>query len=163
MIPTVPFGRSRFTRGAWRSAVTAVAFAPLAACYATHPFETGVTPEGEVAQFELNDRGQEALTPSVGANVRIIEGRVTAFSGSALTVAVSKVVGRNNVPETWGGEPVEIDRGFFRSAEVRRFDRTRSALVAGGLAAAVFGFLASRSLFGQGASSTDRPPPINGQ
>lgn len=163
MIPSFPSGRSRASRGAWRVAVTAAAFAPLAGCYATRPFESGITPAGEVVQFELNDRGQDALAPRVGAGVRFVEGQVTAASGSVLTVAVSKVVDRTNVPQTWTGEPVEIDRGFVRSAEIRRLDRTKSALVAGGVAAAVFGFLASRSLFGQGGGGTERPPVSNGQ
>ncbi len=154
---------ARCVRRLLPSAAALVAAATVAGCYATLPLASDASASGRSVQLELNDQGRAALGPQLGPEVRYVEGRLQAATDAAYVVRVDRIVGFDNIPQTWAGESLLVQRPFVRTAAERRIDPVKTSLVAGGLVAAVVGFFITRSLTGAGAESTTRPPPVNGQ
>jgi len=130
----------------------------LAGCFHYAPVTaTGRLPGAEVA-VGITDRGREAMTPMVGAEVARINGRVVQSTDTALVLAVASVDHLRGLPTRWAGESIAVKRDFISTVGERRLSRGRTAVVLGIVAVAVA--VASRIAiegFGTGGGD-DRPP-----
>ena len=144
------------------AALALASVGPLTGCYAGQTLVTAPT-AGMRVEVDLNDRGRVAYGERIGQSAARIEGTVEAVSDSAYTVRVANVRYLNGQSDAWGSEKLTVSREYVTRVRERRFSRSRTALLAGGIAAAVIGFVTSLVLSG-GASGElpDRPPPAGG-
>ncbi|MGH7713371.1 MAG: hypothetical protein ACREOG_18940, partial [Gemmatimonadaceae bacterium] len=130
-----------------------------AACYNYVPISSGAPPVGSEFRAHLTDDGSTRLTPVLGAQVAMVEGRVSGANDSAYIVSVSATTNRAQVQTFWTGESITLPRSAVQSMEARRLDRRRTWLIAAGgivggvLAAQVFG------LGGKASGDGGGPPP----
>ena len=151
-------------------AATARALACAAAglavgCYQVAPLDLVPVGSGQTVVLDLTDQGRVAMSESVGPGVRSLTGRLVAATEGAVVLRLTQVVDVNNVPQTWAGESLSVERRYLARSVERRPDRLRTALLAGGVAALIIGYFANRSLFGQGIDPVGPPgtPPPNDQ
>ena len=85
----------------------------------------------------ISPGGMEAMTAQIGPGVRVIEGRLTAVSDVSVTVDVTtiRVVSGGELP--LAGVVVTIPRQHIERLETERVSVRRSALLAGGVLAAI--------------------------
>lgn len=136
-----------------------------AGCYQLVPLDAAPASAGRTVVLELTDQGRVALVSSVGPGVRTMTGSLVSMSETHVVLRLSQVVDLNNIPQTWAGESLSVERRHLARAIERRPDRVRTALLAGAVSAVVIGFFANRSLFGQGVDPVTPPgaPPPNDQ
>lgn len=154
-------------RAWWRAAVRLARYpvrvtAVVAAtgCYTYTPLLSPPAP-GSRIEVTLSDRGRQATSDSLGPAADRIEGTVRSRSDSAMLLAVSSVRYFTGQTSRWGGEPLNLNLSSLRTMRERRFSRSRTTLVAGGVAALLVGFIASRTLGADDDIIDDpsRPPP----
>jgi hypothetical protein len=107
--------------------------------------------------LDLNDQGRVALGPSIGSSAARVEGSLDS-AGAAYTVKVTSVTYLNGQSNRWTNEPLTIQSDLVRELRVKRFSRSRSALVAGGSLAAIVGFVVTRQLLVEGNPQTQGNP-----
>jgi hypothetical protein len=144
-------------RGIFRASLLGLFTGFSAGCYTTVPVSSPPQP-GQVLVMDLNDQGRVALGPSVGASVSRIEGTLDARTDSAYTVKVASVVYSNGSNNRWTNEPLTIRSDLVRDMREKKFSRSRSGLLAAGVAGLVVGFMASRDLLGLGTPDKDKGP-----
>lgn len=133
------------------------------ACYRYVPISSNAPPAGSEFRARLTDEGSVRLTPTLGAQIALVEGRVSSANDSAYVVSVSATTNRSKVQTFWTGESVTLPRTSIQAIEARTLDRRKTWIIAtigmvgGALAAKVF------DLFGGKAGSTGDggggPPP----
>lgn len=146
-------------RGRAGAALALLLVPQLAGCFQYVGVPATGRPGGAEVAVSITDRGREAMTPLVGANVRRINGRVVESTDSALVLAVTSVDHLRGLPDRWGGESVAVPRDFISTVGERRLSRGRTAMVLGMVAVAVA--VVSRIAiegFGTGGGDDDRPP-----
>lgn len=136
---------------------TTVLATSSAACYTTTPLLGPPTPGTEVAAT-LNDRGRLALGDSLGTNVDVVEGRVTARTDSSMVLAVQRVRVFSGDETRWTGEPVTLRLSSLRTLEARRPAPVRTLAVVLGASAVVLALILTRTLSGGGSGGGDSPP-----
>lgn len=104
----------------------------------------------------MNDQGRAALSQKLGPAVQKIEGELVEAKDSVYMVSVFRVTGFDGNSAAWTGEQVALGKNHVDGYQVRRLNKTRSALVAVGVLAAVVSFFVGRSLLGGG--SEQKPP-----
>lgn len=134
-----------------------------AACYRYVPIANTAPPVGSEFRARLTDEGSTRLTPTLGAQVAMVEGRVSGANDSAYVVLVSATINRSQVQTFWTGESVTLPRTTIQAIEARMLDRKKTwviatlGLVGGVLAAKIFDlFGGSASTSGDGGGG---PPP----
>ena len=145
-------------RGIFRASLLGLFTGFSAGCYTTVPI-TATPQPGQVLVMNLNDQGRAALGPSVGASVTQIEGMLDTRTDSAYTVKVASVVYMNGTNNRWTNEPLTIRSDLVRDMREKKFSRSRTALLAGGIVGAVAAFIATRDLLGLGNPDKDKGPP----
>ena len=126
-------------------------------CYTLQP-TVGVTSDlGVRVAFDINDVGRVALGGAMGPEIDQIEGRLVERSADDYMVAVSGVRLLRGGYQVWSGERVRINSSYVKSSYVRKFSRTRSAILGSVLAGGFVAFMVSRGLIGAGDPS-DHPP-----
>lgn len=140
-----------------------VALLLSAACYNYVPISAGAPPLGSEFRARLTDDGSMRLTPVLGAQVALVEGRVSETNDSALVVSISATTNRAQQQTFWTGESITLPRSTVQTIEARKLDRRKTWLIA---AAGVLGGLLSAQIFGWGGSAsggdgggTPPPPP----
>lgn len=121
--------QSHWLRVVGRVGVVALAARFTAACYTNIPVSTDARPVGSPVVADITDRGRVSLGASLGPSPLRVEGRLTAASDTALTLAVTRVEGLRGESTTWTGEPVTLRTADVGLLRVRRIDRFRTALV----------------------------------
>jgi hypothetical protein len=140
---------------------TAAACTLLGGCYTTVPVET-VPPAGTPVVLTLNDRGRVALGNTVGASATQIEGALDAQTDSGYAVKVSSVVYMNGQNNKWTNERLTIQSDLVRELRVRKFSRSRTALLSGGTVAAAVALIVTRNLLVPGGPETGKNPTEGG-
>lgn len=102
-----------------------------ASCYRLSATEGGAPTVGRELVLELSDRGALELAPQLGAQLRSVTGRVSAFGDDGYRVAVTQTNSRGGVETLWRGEEAAIRRDYVLSVAERRLDKRRSWIVAG--------------------------------
>ena len=126
------------------------------ACYSYVPVTGTPVPGSEVA-LVVTDRGRVALNERVGPEIDELRGTLVGKTDSSYTLAMKQAVALRRSSTTWTGESLSVSSAFVGSVREKRFSRSRSWLVAGGAAAALVAFIASRSFF-DGRSNVDIDP-----
>lgn len=135
MITSPPY--RTFLLSAFRSPALAAAIAALSGCYSNYTLRSTPAAERQVT-VTLTEAGTRALAPTLGDSVVSIDGRVLSASGTALVVAVARLVYEDEHATSWRGESVTVPAYAVESVEGRRFSVLRTALVTGGIIAAVY-------------------------
>jgi hypothetical protein len=130
-------------------------------CYTLQPM-VGVTPElGVRVAFNINDAGRVGLGGAMGPEIDQIEGRLMERSPEEYLVAVEGVRLLRGGYQVWKGERVRVSSSFVSTSYVRRFSKTRSAILGTVIAGGFLAFMASRGLIGLGDPS-DPPTDTSG-
>lgn len=95
--------------------------------------------------LELTDRGSVELAPRLGAELRLVAGRVLTFGDNGYEVGVTQTKNRSGLETIWRNEPVSIRAEHVRSVSERRLDKRRTWLTVG---LSVLGVVALGEAFG---------------
>ena len=104
----------------------ACAIVLAAGCYEYVPPPEGRPATGRDVRVQLTDAGTAAVAPVVGPRVVAVDGRLTAISDSALTLAATGTTKENGVEDLWRGEQVIVPRAYVASVAQRAFSRRRT-------------------------------------
>jgi hypothetical protein len=115
------------------------------------PLQQGAPPATAGVQLVLNDKGRVGVAEKLGAAVDKVEGTLTAQSSDSYTIAVSTVYQIGGNSTKWNGEPAAIAKDWTVGYQVRRFNQTRTVVLAAALTAAVVVFFVSMKLIGSGS------------
>lgn len=133
----------------------------LLGCYTTVPVETA-PPAGTPVVLTLNDKGRVALGNTVGASATQIEGALDAQTDSGYALKVSSVVYMNGQNNKWTNERLTIQSDLVRELRVKKFSRSRTALLSGSTIAAAVAIIVTRSLLVAGGPDAEKPPTEGG-
>jgi hypothetical protein len=147
-----PVNRAR-TSIAAASLLLAVAVVSGTACYEYQAADASAVRATEVVHVVLSPEAAVALKADIGANASTLDGRVVWVDSDRVRLAVRQI-GRSIGPEEFlSGEELDLPLAGASSISVRRFDRARSLLAAGGIIASA---LAAGSFANQPAITTIR-------
>lgn len=152
-----PSGAVACRRGATLALATTVAGAATAGCYTTQPLLGPPNPGAEVAAT-LNDRGRAALADSLGRDVDVVEGRVTARTDTSLVLALTRVRSFGGTVTPWAGEQVSFRTTSLRALQERRLARGRTIGLVAGAGAVVVALVLTRALTGGGSGGVGGEP-----
>ncbi len=138
---------------------------PTLACYSYVTASPEVVPAGTRVSASLTTRGSAENEVRLGADATRIEGRLIRRTNDSLELAVERIRSRSGTVYRWNGEPLSIDQDFVASFRERKFSRTKTALVAIGVAALAY-VATSTDLVGfardNDPSNPEGPPPVGG-
>jgi hypothetical protein len=121
-------------------------------CYVYKPLTSAPVP-GSIVSFLVTDVGRVGLAASAGPSAQKLEGVVQSENDSAYVLSMRSVTYANGQINQWSGEKLVVGKQYVTNARERSFSKSRTALVTVGVAAALFGFIYSRGLFGLGSES----------
>ncbi len=151
-----------------RRAALAAAASALGGCYAQVPLASLPAPGTRIVA-ELSDAGRVGMASQVGPSVTSIEGLLdSAATDTAYQVNVLFVSYIDGTVAKWAGEPVTLRPAFVGTLYERHLARGRTAVLVGGVAAAVGVFALTRGLGVLGGGSDNstpggQPPNSNSQ
>ena len=103
-------------------------------CYSYSPIDPTPSAVGAEVRVRLTDAGAVTLAPYIGNRIELVDGRVSAVTDTAVTLAVTETTDRLGVETSWRGESVTIQRGMLAEFRGRSISRRRS-FMAGGITA----------------------------
>ena len=145
-------------RGAARIAALCLASLVLPACYTLQPVQNQPMPLGTILSLSINDVGRVALAEQMGVGVSDVEGRLLQLDSTEYVLAVAQVETQRFGTQVWSGERVTFKRTFVNEASVKRFSRSRTAILSAaavGLVAAI----ATQALLGNATNEPNKIPP----
>ena len=107
-------------------------------CYAYTRVAPDAVAPGRELRLTLTDLGSAELWRELGPRASAVDGLIAARDSSAFRVAVMQVVRSGGTEERWSGEMVRLPQPAVAVVETRRFSRTRTALLAGGMTVATY-------------------------
>jgi hypothetical protein len=113
------------------------------ACYSYAPVRSTPQPGAQVA-LEVTDEGRLALNEKIGPGVVRLEGTLAGMEGDELLVDASAVKQVRGYITDLGGVRVRLPKSYVTRMDERRFSRSRTLMVAGGVVAIVAGFFATK-------------------
>ncbi len=125
-----------------------VFFPLLAGCYVYQPVGMATPPPGRPVRLTLTDAGTASLASELGPSVEAVGGKLVGNTADAYVLALSDSRKRNGAEIDWRGEQVSISKSLVATIQQRQFSRGRTALVAGGVVAALL--VARQTLWGPG-------------
>jgi hypothetical protein len=124
------------------------------ACYSRSPI-TG-TPQADTRiVLHLNDRGRLAYSERIGPSVREVEGLVESATDTSYTIRIAGIRYLDNRRDTWAGERFTFATENISRVRQHEFSRSRTTLLAVGIAAALTAAIVTASLIG---TSRGGPP-----
>lgn len=151
-------------RGSSAGALLAAWSLLLQGCYESTPLEQGTPPATQRVELVLNDKGRVAVQDKLGPRVDKVEGMVVSESESSYTMSVYHVSQLSGVGSTFSGQQVAIDKDGTTGFQLRRINKTRTVLLAGGVVVGVVAIFGKTLNIGGGGADT--PPaevPPKGQ
>jgi len=127
----------------------------LQGCYSSLPLQEGPAPTAQRVVLSLNDQGRAALSQQLGTAVDRIEGEILSENEGGYAVSVFHVSQLNGNSATWNGEHVTVAKSQISGFQLRRLNRTRTALLAAGVTVGVVALFFGRSLLGFGGGTDD--------
>ena len=118
---------------------------------------------GADIRLTLTDSGTVVLRSLLGPTAEDVVGLLVSDNSQAYVLHVSGVSYRNGSEINWRGETVTIDKALVSSLGVRQFSPGRTAIMAGGALAVLWGL---RQVFvgvGQGSTTITGYPRTGGQ
>ena len=116
----------------------------LVGCHRYVPISSGPQEAGTPVRVALTDHGTAELARFVGPSVAAVQGRLVRGSREEVVLSVTSTELHNGAESYWSGEHVAVPRDAIAVLEERRFSRSRTAFLAGGLTAG--GFLLNAAL-----------------
>ena len=113
------------------------------ACYSYAPVRS--TPQaGAQVALEVTDEGRVALNEKIGPGVVRLEGTLAGMEGDELLVDASAVRQVRGYITDLGGVRVRLPQKYVTRMDERRFSKSRTLMVLGGVVAVVAGFFATK-------------------
>jgi hypothetical protein len=131
-----------------------------AGCYRYVPITSGTPSTGSEFRARLTDDGSLRLTPILGNQVAIVEGRVSSANDSAFVVSMSATTNKALIQTYWTGESITLPRSAIQTIEARQLNRRKTWFVVA--LGVVGGFFAAKifDLFeGSAGGNGGGPPP----
>lgn len=128
----------------------------LAGCYVYQPIGTSVPQTGEHLRLTLTDSGTAGLAAQLGPRTEAVSGRFLQDSSGGYVLAVLDTRNHAGVETGWRGEQVAVPRPLVARAELRRFSRNRTVLMAIGTVAG--SLLVRQAFWGPGGVFSGGPP-----
>ncbi len=119
-------------------AAAAITSLLLAACYTQIPLETAVPAPATRIVATVTDSGAVALGNAIGPGALEVEGVVEEATADSWKLQMLRVDDRFGKSNVWQRQVVNFPRYTLTRPEVRRLDKTRSWLAAGGIIAGAF-------------------------
>lgn len=129
----------------------------IAGCYSLRPME-GAPQSGTTVVLEVNDRGRLELADRVGQSVERIQGTLQSVTDSGYVMRVQSVRYLNGQLSQWSGEEINVPASYVSRARQQVFSRSRTALLAAGIGAALVALLVSLDLVGGGTIEGEENP-----
>lgn len=141
----------------WRRSVAAAVgvLHVCTACYSYAPVKSTPEPGAQVA-LEVTDEGRVALNEKIGPGVVRLEGTLAGVEGDELLVDADAARQVRGYVSDLGGVRVRLPQKYVTRMDERRFSRSRTLLVVGGIAAIVVGFFATK-ISGRSTPSDQEP------
>jgi hypothetical protein len=143
-------------------AVLACCSLAVIGCHDYRPL-AGTTPaENAFVRVNLNDSGSTLLSGYLGPRIVAVDGRYSHGDGDGFELFVSSTEDVNGMQSYWHGERVTIPRSAIATVQARKLAPFRTALLSGGIGAAIAGVVSAftgHGVFGIGGSSGGRPGP----
>jgi hypothetical protein len=135
------------------------------ACYSWQPVGAATPAIGQDVSLQLTPQGTVELARYLGPSVYKVDGRLTGTgSDGELSVAVDYVTMVNGTKQPWSGEGAVIfPRVYVETMRERKFEKRRTILGSGALAAALVGLTivaiqGGGGTPGNGGGGTPPPP-----
>lgn len=129
----------------------------LTACYARSPITTAAPPPSTRIIARLTDSGVVEMGRSIGTGAYEIEGVIAEATPSVWKLQLTRVEQRTGNSINWNNELVSFPRFALTDISAKQFDKTRSWMAAGLVAA---GAITAALAFGAlGADEEINPPP----
>jgi hypothetical protein len=125
------------------------------ACYSYAPVRSTPQPGAQVA-LEVTDEGRVALNEKIGPGVVRLEGTLAGVEGDELLVDADAARQVRGYVSDLGGVRVRLPQKYVTRMDERRFSRSRTLLVVGGIVAIVAGFFATK-ISGRNTPSDQEP------
>jgi hypothetical protein len=110
----------------------------------------------ERVQFVMTDQGRVGLAGKLGPAVEKVEGTVLRVTEEGYDISVVGVRHIGGESARWNGEQVTLGKDHVAAFAVRRYQRSRTVLLAAGVTLGVLLFIFGQSLLGAG---TEEPAP----
>ncbi len=127
------------------------------ACYTRSPITTAAPPPSTRIIARLTDSGVVEMARSIGTGAYEIEGVIAEADPTVWKLHLTRVEQRTGSSIVWNRELVSFPRYALTDASEKRFDRTRSWMAAGLVAAGAI--LAAAAFGALGADEENNPPP----
>jgi len=139
-----------------------VALAFTTACYTYEVKAPSDLTVGKGVEVTVNSYGRIALTADLGEDVATLDGNVVAMTDSALKVSVNHVDFLNGSSTGFPGGTVSIPRNSITSVSTKQFSRSKTAVAAIGIVAALAAIIGVIHATGFGDSGKGTKDPGDG-
>lgn len=129
----------------------------LVACYTYSPSLVTPQPAAHIAVV-LSDYGRLEASRQIGPQAARVEGNVVTASDTGYLLAVSGVKPITGSWVRWTGETISLRRDYVSVVYERRLSRSRTALFAAGVAAALAAAVVGFDILGLAADPIDLSP-----
>lgn len=119
------------------------------ACYSYTTVQTAPPPGTQVA-LEVTDEGRVALRDKIGPGVVRLEGTMAGVDSSGLLVDAQAVRQVKGYISDLGGVRVTLPRQYVTRIDERRFNTSRTLIVAGAIVGVVAAFILAKGFGGRG-------------
>jgi hypothetical protein len=133
-------------------------FVFLGACYTAHPLETPLPQPAATIVAEVTDSGVVAMANAIGPGAEEVEGVVSSADANTWNLNLVRVDHRGGSSVMWNHELVPFPRYALTSVSEKRFDRGKSWLAGGLIAAGAFAV--AKAFHALGADENKEPTPI---
>lgn len=111
--------------------------AGIGGCYEYRTYDAASVHAGQTVRVALTPSASTELAASIGPSAALLDGRVVDRSGAGVTLALTQITRSAGSEEFLHDEPLSLPLGNVSAWRVRSLDRPRTALVIGGIVAAV--------------------------
>jgi hypothetical protein len=130
-----------------------------AGCYVEQPLTNLPPAPATRISAELSDSGTVAMSNAIGPGATLVEGVVSSASSDEWVLQMVRVDHRDGRSVDWNGEPVRFAPNFLTQPTVRKLDKGRSWLAAGGILIGAFALAQAFDLFGSPEEDDGGPQP----
>jgi hypothetical protein len=117
---------------------------------------------GQEVEVTVNNVGRVALTSDLGDDVAQFEGNVVSVADSMLTVSVTHVDYLNGSSTGFPGGTISVSRNSITAVSTKQFSRSKTAVAAFGIVAAIAAVIGVLHATGFGDSGPGSKDPGNG-
>jgi hypothetical protein len=110
---------------------------PLIGCYSYVPVAADATPALAESSIALTTAGSLAVQPTLGENVRTVDGPITRVTADSITLTVTDVFTTAGERFPQNGVPLTVARSHVVRVDTRTFSKKRTWTLVGTFAAVV--------------------------